>query len=368
MKNILISLALFFGINAEAQILKDIFKYSTLYGSYSESSPLFTPEEFFVKQDGTVVNVTPERQNDFIWSVGLRKIARMDYENRANRFYDGSEQNSSLQSNVGNVKGLEYLFNFSKGRQQGREFESERYLVRYIAKYWMAKVEVQQNGLISLDYKSADLRLKLPIKKFNLSIGVAARSHLPYGYSPITEYLGSTITDDDGNEYTANWWDLAYEYGYQDVAYGIDTNFDGTLDQVDWYWVNDEGVRVADTDLDFRRNDYTRIVNDYNKTMLDQIGTMGTLSSVIGLDFYHYRDSFWVHSWASIYPKHKHIYGDSEFSYETFIGKDDWLDFNIGIITGWKITKKIGVFTEYEKTRFWDKDLIYLKAGLNIRF
>ena len=32
---------------------------------------------------------------------------------------------------------------------------------------------------------------------------------------------------------------------------------------------------------------------------------------------------------------------------------------------GWNITKKFGVFTEYEKTKFWDKDLMYLKAGLN---
>ena len=49
----------------------------------------------------------------------------MDYENRENRFYDGSEQNMSLSSNIGSVKGLEYLFQFSKGRQQGRDFKSE---------------------------------------------------------------------------------------------------------------------------------------------------------------------------------------------------------------------------------------------------
>ena len=51
-----------------------------------------------------------EKENDYLVSVGIRKIARMDYENKQNRFYDGSEQNLSLQSNVGSVKGLEYLF------------------------------------------------------------------------------------------------------------------------------------------------------------------------------------------------------------------------------------------------------------------
>ena len=81
---------------------------------------------YFVTQDGEVRDVTPERSNDYIVSYGIRKIARMDYENRTNRFYDGSEQNSSLSSNIGNIKGLEYLFQYSKGRQRGRNFKSER--------------------------------------------------------------------------------------------------------------------------------------------------------------------------------------------------------------------------------------------------
>ena len=338
---------------------KDIFKYSTIYASYNESSPLFTPDRYFVTQAGDVIDVTPEKENDYLVSVGIRKIARMDYENKENRFYDGSEQNLSLQSNVGSVKGLEYLLQFQQGKQRGRDFESQRYLVRYIANYWMAKAEIQRNGLINLDYQSADIRFRLPVfKKFSVSIGAAVRTHLPYGYSPIEEYLAP----DD-----VFWWDLAYEYGFQDIGYTIDYDFDGEPDAVDWYWVNADGERVADTDLDFRKNDYTDIVNDYNNRELNAIGTLGTLSGVAGLDFYHYRDKFWLHSWASVYPKHKHIYGNEEFSYESFIGKDDWLDFNIGVVTGWNITKRLGVFTEYEKTRFWDKNLVYLKAGLNYK-
>ena len=196
---------------------KDVFKYSTIYGSYSESSPLFTPESYFVTQLGDVVDVSPERENDYAISIGLRKIARMDYENRENRFYDGTEQNASLQSNIGNVKGLEYLFQYSQGRQRGRDFESQRYLVRYIAKWWMAKGEIQQNGLINLDYKSADLRFRVPLfKKFSLSIGGALRTHLPYGYNPIDDYLSQN-----------NWWELAYDYGFQDIGYSIDYDYDG---------------------------------------------------------------------------------------------------------------------------------------------
>tara|TARA_R100000742_G_C4277416_1_gene99267 strand:+ start:1196 stop:2365 length:1170 start_codon:yes stop_codon:yes gene_type:complete len=336
---------------------KDIFKYSTIYGSYSESSPLFTPESYFVTQLGEVVDVSPETKNDFSVSLGIRKIARMDYENRENRFYDGSEQNASLQSNIGNVKGLEYLFQYTDGKQRGRDFKSERYLVRYIAKWWMIKTEIQKNGLINLDYKSADLRFKVPLfKKFSFSIGAAVRTHLPYGYNPIDDYLSEN-----------NWWELAYEYGFQDIGYSIDYDYDGEYDDFDWYWVNEQGDRVADTDLDFRRNDYTNIVNDYNRQELNSIGTLGTLSGVVGLDFYHYRDNFWLHGWTSVYPKHKHIYGDENFSYETFIGSDNWLDYNLGLISGWNVTKKLGVFVEYEKTKFWDKNLVYMKAGLNIK-
>ena len=37
--------------------------------------------------------------------------------------------------------------------------------MRYIAKWWMAKTEIQQNGLINLDYKAADLRFRVPLFK-----------------------------------------------------------------------------------------------------------------------------------------------------------------------------------------------------------
>jgi len=358
MKQLLTILFLFTSLNIQGQFFKDVFKYSTLYTSYTESSPLFTPDRYFVTQEGDVVDITPEKSNDYLLSFGWRRIARFDYENKAKKFYDGTEQNSSLQSNSGSIKGLEYLFQYTKGKQRGREFTSQRYFVRYLAKYWSAKIEMQQNGLINLDYKAADVRFRLPIKKFNLSIGSVVRTHKPYGYSPIAEYLAP----DD-----VNWWDLAYEYGFQDVGYWIDYNFDGQPDAIDWYWLDENGERVADTDLDFRKNDYEDIVNHYNKTQLDAIGTLGTLSGVVGLDFYHYGNGgkWWLHSWGNVYPIHKHIRGNEDFSYERFLGKNDWIDYNYGVMFGWNITKKFGIFTEYEKTKFWDKDLLYLKAGLN---
>ena len=148
---------------------KDVFKYSTLYASYSESSPLFTPETYFVTQLGDVIDVSPEKENDYAVSVGLRKIARMDYENRENRFYDGTEQNASLQSNIGNVKGLEYLLHYEKERERGEEFFNSRFFIRHTGKYHIVKLEQREQGNVNFKYQSAEVRARLPIgKKFSI--------------------------------------------------------------------------------------------------------------------------------------------------------------------------------------------------------
>ncbi|QDP57515.1 MAG: hypothetical protein Unbinned2072contig1001_29 [Prokaryotic dsDNA virus sp.] len=338
------------------KFIKDIFNYSTFFAAYSESSPLFQPERFFVTQAGEVINVTPEIGNDYLVNIGLRKLARFDYTNKQNRYYDGSERNPSLSSNVGAINGLEYLFMYSKGQQQNRQYKSHRYFVRYSAKYWSLKLESQKNGLINLNYENADLRFRLPIKNLSLSAGASLRTHAPYGYLPIDDYLEENP-----------WWDLAYENGYMDYYYGIDYDNDGQLDNFDWWWANPEGVRIADTDADFRRNHFTDIVNRYNKTELDKIGTLGTLSAVVGLDYYYFRDKFFSHLWANAYPIHKHIIGDFDYSYELVYGSDNWVDYNAGLMMGWNVSQKISIFTEYEITKFWDKKLSFLKTGINLK-
>ncbi len=343
----------------KSKFLKNIFEYSTIYASYSESSPLFVPETYFVTQGGDVISTTPEIQNDYSINYGIRKIARMDYENKAQKYYDGSEKNYSLSSNIGAVTGLEYLGQYTKGKQQGREFKSQRYFLRYLSNWWMAKVEYQQNGLINLDYQSADLRIRLPLNKsksLSISIGSVVRTHKPFGFLPINNYLENNA-----------WWDLAYDRGFVDHYYGIDYDNDGELDNFDWWWSNPAGDRIADTDQDFRANHYWRIVNDFNAEELDKIGTLATLSGVLGFDYYFYRDNkFWIHTWASAYPIHQHIYGNYDFSYEQFIGSDSWLDYNYGWIMGWYLSGNVGIFAEFEKTKFWNKELSFIKMGINL--
>ena len=78
----LFTLFLVFNITAQENNKKkfkwvtNFFKYSTLYASHSENSPLFQPERYFVTQGGEVINVSPEVENDYIMNFGIRKIAR----------------------------------------------------------------------------------------------------------------------------------------------------------------------------------------------------------------------------------------------------------------------------------------------------
>ena len=100
----------------------------------------------------------------------------------------------------------------------------------------MVKGEFHNQGLVNLNYTQIETRARLHIGELDFSVGVAARQHMAYGYNPISTYLQ-----------TNPWWDLAHEYGYEDISYGIDYDNDDVVDNFDWYWIKD-GERVADTD------------------------------------------------------------------------------------------------------------------------
>ena len=190
MRNLIIALFVsIVGINVNAQekkdnIFKKIFKYSTLYGAYSQTNSIQAPQTFIVTQDNELIETTRRHPSDMMVTYGLRKLAFFQYENR-NKFYDGSEKNQSVKSNIGAYKGLEYLYEYSRGRQQGREFDNQEVFVRYLAKYWLVKGEYQKNELIDIDYKSAEVRFRLPIgKKLSISIGSIYRTYeKAYGHN-----------------------------------------------------------------------------------------------------------------------------------------------------------------------------------------
>ena len=349
-------LLLLFTLNAQADILKDVFKYATFYGAYSQSNSIQGNKTFYVSQNSELFETTIKNPADEIKTFGFRKLAHFGYEDK-DRFYDGEEQNNSLNSNIGNVKGLEYLIEFQDGRQQGKEFQNKQLFIRYLAKWWLVKVEYNKNELVDIDYKSADLRFRIPIgKKLSLSVGAMYRTYdKAYGYNPIQKYLEENA-----------WWNLSYNYGHTDVPYEWTNVITGETGY-NYFWYNDDGELISNSDLDYRNNIYGQLVNQYNAEQLALIGDFADLSSVIGLDFYHYRKNFWVHAYGNILPHHKLQKGDEKYSYGNFIGDNNWLDYSFGGVFGVRLNKKLGLFAEITNQRYWSRELKTIKAGINFK-
>jgi hypothetical protein len=344
-----------------------ILKYSTIYTSVYGASPMEAQTQYYVTQGGDLQDITIENPFDYRYTFGIRRVARYDYENRQNPFYDGHNQSTtSLFATVGAVEGFEYLAQYDRGRQQGNDYTTQRYFLRYLGKRWMFKSELFNQGLVNLDYTQIETRARLHVGEIDFSVGVAGRRHKAYGYNPIAEYLA-----------TNPWWDLVRDMGYEDIYYGSDYDNDNEVDDFDWYWLDPEGVRIADTDEDFRKYIYGDIVNAYNAEQLSQIGILGSLSAIMGVDYYHYSENFWIHSWSSILPWHMHIVGDHMYSYENFADKlentnhfipGQWIDYSVGSVIGYKIGLNWGIFAEGEYMKYWDREIFEIKAGINYQF
>jgi len=339
------------------KFFNSIFKYSTFYAAYSQTNAIQDNQTFYVDQDNTLHETTQKNPADFMTTYGWRKLANFQYEDR-NRFYIGDENNASTKSNIGNYKGLEYLFQYSRGRQQGDKFENQEAFIRYLANWWFVKGEYKSNQLVDLNYKSAEVRARFPIgKKLSLNLGFAYRTYdKAYGYNPIEVYLEDNM-----------WWNLAYdEFGYTDVLYQMINPFTGESMGYDYQWFNQDGELVSASDADFRNGVFENLVNEYNEEQLSMIGGFADLSAVAGLDFYHYRDKFWLHIYGSILPIHKLISGDERYSYDNVAG-EDFIDYSAGAVLGLKITKKIGFYGEINLQRYWDREIRSIKAGVNIK-
>ena len=393
MKQILLTLCLLISFNISSQekgklfksIYDELFKYSTIYVAGDMQNPKENIPNYFVRtnpsgglydipvvEDGTVYH-----EFDYRYGIGIRKLARYDYEVKGKHYYDGTENNVGLSATNSPVKGLEYVFHWEKERERDELYDNHRYFLKHSGKYHMVKVESRAQGKVDFNYKSAEVRAKLPIgKKFSLSAGVMYRTHeRPYGYNPIEIWLNEA--DENGNAVNP-WYTLGFYYGYDD--HFTTTQYQGqTL--YDWYWTDPDGNIVAHTDLEFRETVFTDLMNRYNEEMWSEIDDFGVVSPVVGFDWYHYKNNFWTHIYGSyLLPYHKYVKGDKQFSYlnrnnwgldsgPTIGGDEDydqWEDYQAGIVFGWKLSRSIGVFFEGEYTKFWDSEIYNSSVGLNI--
>ena len=399
MKKLLMIFLMVFTVNSvNAQFFKEIYedflKYGTVYAAgdirnaYENSR-----KDYFVERpaDGDlyaiprVIDVTEYYDFDYRIGFGIRKLARFDYEVKPGNFWTGNqirEKQGALNAPTSAVKGFEYLIHWEKERLRDEVFNNTRYFLRHTGKYHIAKIEAREQGNVGFKYQSAEVRGRLPIgKKFSISAGVIARTHeTAYGYNPVEIWLNEIEVDDFGNEYPANpWYSLGYEYGYTDHATTY-TDLETGEERFDWIWKDPAGMIVAYSDIDFRNGVFGDLMNRFNNEQWDLLDPFMVISPIVGADFYHYKNNFWVHAYGNWLPgMHRYVKGDVDFSY---LNRDNWgkgglikdaepnqwEDFQAGINFGWKIGKNLGVFIEGDYTKFWDTRIFNSTFGINYTF
>ena len=194
--------------------------------------------------------------------MGVRKIARFDYENKAKQFYDGDENSVSNYATVGAVNGSEYLLSLEMSRNRGVEFINHEYWYRYVGNWFMVRAEYMDNQEIRLKTFGGEVRGKVNIGKFNFSVGVKHRSHPVYGVNPFEENFN---LDEDP------WWSVAYDLGYTDEYWYYDGEGNGVDDAYDYYnwnWFTPDGTQVANTDEEIMKYHFGRAIDTYNTTEL----------------------------------------------------------------------------------------------------
>ena len=415
-------------LSAENEIWK-FFKYSTAYGSFSLNAPRHQDDRFAIiggLSTGILEVERTERElePDFQTSFGLRKIGRFQYEpkrgvksaGRGGEWYDGTEQNSNESASFGPVKGWEYLLKYSQGRQWGNEYVNQEYWVRYIGKWAMAKVGATELGLEDISYVHGDLRVHWTPEalnnKLHFSIGLKHRQHPVYGFDAMVL---------DTTWYKGQWWAFAED------AFGIDDNkwfdpnmenpdtstgwYSQTLYEIDpetgemrpvegpgpfwngrgeywghdWLWRDADGRIFAYTDREYFIYHFPQMLETYIDGKKKDLGYQGETSIVLGIDWYHYTESWWLHAWGNWLPYH---YGHTDYAYHNaahyqthleegmpahkFMFMDpmwhSWNDYDFGAIFGVKLKDNLGVFTEGRYLNYWERPAYDIKFGLNYQF
>jgi hypothetical protein len=376
--------------NIFKEFYQDFLKYGTIYAAGDiKNAYENSRKEYFVERpaDGdlyaipNVIEVTEYFPFDYRYGVGIRKLGRFDYERKPGNFWTGNQYKVSqqaLSSPTSAVAGFEYLFHFEKERLRGEEWNNFRYFIRHTGKYHIAKIESRSQGAFDFEYKSAEVRGRLPIgKKFSISAGAIYRTHTKaYGYNPIEIWLNET--NDSGHPVNP-WYTLGFDYGYTDHYTTYTDNVTGNQ-TYDWIWKDENGNIVAYSDIDFRNGVFGDLMNRYNNEQWDLLAPFGVISPIIGADFYHYKNKFWLHAYANYLPGfHKYLSGDKNF---TYLNRDNygvgglvadaepkqWEDYQAGINFGWKIGKNLGIFAEGEYNKMWDTKFFNSTFGINFTF
>ena len=332
--------------------LKKHLKFSTIYGAINGGTSVSDVKTFSVTSKKLQEGVL-QTPYDYSITLGIRKIARFGYENRANTFYDGTESNYTDAATVGKVKGFEYLFELDYARQQGVDYIDQHHFIRYSSdedcdgplciNHFAAKVEYLKDGFADVEYFELSERYRVKRNKnFAVSIGAAHRLSEPYGYDPLEEWLLST-----GN--------LHYTYLAILEGYVIDVQANEYKDP--------SGNIVATSAEVWEEVVIPQVIAEYSEKKRLELKKQIQHSIVIGFDYYRYSKNNWLHAWGNILPYH---YDDgSKFSYHTYNDGKQWYDYSLGLIYGIKIDKHLGYFIEGKYNKYWNREWYDFKLGVN---
>jgi len=375
MKRISLLLLTLITLNVSAQEwkpqLKKVFKFSTFYGAVNGGTSLSDVDVYSVT-DG-LQTTTVETPFDYSITLGVRKIARFGYENRANTFYNGTENTFSDAATIGKVKGFEFLFEADYRRVQGENYLDQHHFLRYVSecgdsqctnpicvKNFTTKVEYLEDGFADIKYFEASERYRHKIENLNkldflpkilkegklsFNVGAVQRLSEPYGYDPLEEWKLS-----NGNlHYTF----LALEEGYTTIFNG----------QGDVEYFDPSGKSVATSTEVWEAVAIPEMLANYTSKKRDQQNQTIQHSLVFGFDYYYYSKTFWLHSWGNLMPWHYD--DDSEFSYHKYNNGEQWMDYSGGLIFGYKYNKHLGMFVEGTYNKYWNREWHDFSLGLN---
>ena len=319
--------------------IKKTFKFSTFYAAVNGGTSISDVETYSVT-DGLGIEKI-QTPYDYNLTLGIRKIARFGYENRANTFYDGTESNYSDAATIGKRNGTEFLFQVDYKRQEGVEYLDQHHFVRYVANDWIAKAEYLVDGFADIEYFETSQRYRYNLGKVSFNIGAVQRLSEPYGYDPLASWKL-----DNGN--------IHYTYLALQEGYNVDVYHD--------MYYNPDGDIVAYSSDVWEQIVIPEVLAKYVEKKRNELDNKLQHSLVVGLDYYYYNKSIWVHTWANLMPYH---YNDKdEFSYHNYID-GQWLDYSGGLIFGQKINKRLGIFAEGKYNKYWNREWYDFKLGLN---
>ena len=326
------------------ETIKKTFKFSTFYAAVNGGNSLSDVNTFSVNTGQLIsgVNKTPF---DYSINLGVRKIARFQYENRASVFYNGTENTYSDAANVGKIKGFEFLFEGDLRRVQGKNYVDQHHFLRYVADDWIAKVEYLQDGFADIKFFEASQRYRYNVSnKFSVNVGAAQRLAEPYGYDPLAEWLLN-----NGN--------IHYTYLAIQEGYTVDFSDPNMIT-----YSNPSGNIVATNTEVWEALIIPDVLANYDERKRNEQGYKMEYSMVLGFDYYHYSKEFWIHTWGNVMPYH--VNTNNEYSYHNYQG-GQWVDYSGGLIFGHKFNKHLGVFAEGKYNKYWNRKWHNFSVGVN---